>query len=128
MPGVKVLLVSPDPQSREMMQLAVAALARDGDVEFLEATNGELGIRRAWKEMPDVVIADEIASRAGAFALAHELRGAPEPFDGLIVILLDRRHDAWLAKWSGADAWFVKPVDPFELTERVRELLEKAPA
>jgi DNA-binding response OmpR family regulator len=78
--------------------------------------------------MPDVVIADEIASRAGAFALAHELRGAPEPFAGLIVILLDRRHDSWLAKWSGADAWFVKPVDPFALTEKVRELLEKAPA
>ena len=128
MPDVKVLLVSPDPQTREMMQLAVADLAREGDVEFVEAANGELGIRRAWKDMPDVVIADEIASRAGAFALAHELRGAPEPFTGLIVVLLDRRHDAWLAKWSGADAWFVKPVDPFALTEKVRELLEKAPA
>jgi DNA-binding response OmpR family regulator len=126
--GVKVLLVSPDPETREMMQLAVADLAREGDVEFVEATNGELGIRRAWKDMPDVVIADEIASRAGAFALAHELRGAPEPFTGLIVILLDRRHDSWLAKWSGADAWFVKPVDPFALTEKVRELLEKASA
>jgi DNA-binding response OmpR family regulator len=126
--GVKVLLVSPDPETREMMQLAVADLAREGDVEFVEATNGELGIRRAWKDIPDVVIADEIASRAGAFALAHELRGAPEPFDGLIVILLDRRHDSWLAKWSGADAWFVKPVDPFALTEKVRELLEKASA
>ena len=125
---MKVLLVSPDPETREMMQLAVADLAREGDVEFVEATNGELGIRRAWKDIPDVVIADEIASRAGAFALAHELRGAPEPFDGLIVILLDRRHDSWLAKWSGADAWFVKPVDPFALTEKVRELLEKASA
>ena len=126
--GVKVLLVSPDPETREMMQLAVADLAREGDVEFVEATNGERGIRRAWKDMPDVVIADEIASRAGAFALAHELRGAPEPFSGLIVILLDRRQDSWLAEWSGADAWFVKPVDPFALTEKVRELLEKASA
>ena len=128
MRGVKVLLVSPDPQTREMMQLAVADLSRDGDVEFVEAANGELGIRWAWKDRPDVVIADEIASRAGAFALAHELRGAPEPFTGAIVILLDRRHDSWLAEWSGADAWFVKPVDPFTLTEKVRSLLEKEPA
>jgi DNA-binding response OmpR family regulator len=39
------------------------------------------------------------------------------------VILLERRHDAWLATWSGADAWFVKPVDPFELADRLLELV-----
>ena len=27
------------------------------------------------------------------------------------------------ASWSGADAWFVKPVDPFELADRVVELV-----
>jgi DNA-binding response OmpR family regulator len=41
----------------------------------------------------------------------------------VIVILLDRKHDAWLAKWSGADAWFVKPVDPFELADRLLDLV-----
>ena len=46
----------------------------------------------------------------------------------MIVILLERPQDAWLAEWSGADAWFVKPVNPFELvdtitasTSRIRE-------
>lgn len=125
---MKVLLVSPDPETREMMQVAVADLARGDQIEFFEARDGEKGIKRAWKEMPEVVIADEIASRAGAFALAHELRGAPEPFEGIIVILLDRSHDEWLAKWSGADAWFVKPVDPFELTASIRSLLDREPA
>ena len=42
---------------------------------------------------------------------------------GVIVILLERRQDEWLAKWSGADAWFVRPVDPFELADRVLELV-----
>ena len=42
---------------------------------------------------------------------------------GAIVILLDRKHDAWLARWSGANAWFVKPADPFELADRVLELV-----
>jgi hypothetical protein len=41
----------------------------------------------------------------------------------VIVILLERKHDAWLAKWSGADAWFVKPVDPFELADRLLDLV-----
>jgi DNA-binding response OmpR family regulator len=41
----------------------------------------------------------------------------------VIVILLERRHDEWLARWSGADAWFVKPVDPFEIADRLLELV-----
>lgn len=125
MRDVKVLLVSPDPESRDLMRLAVGSIKRRLGVslEFIEAGDGERGIKAAWRERPDVVVADEIASRAGAFALAKDLRGAEEPFAGAIVILLDRKHDAWLAKWSGADAWFVKPFDPFELADRVLELV-----
>jgi DNA-binding response OmpR family regulator len=108
------------------MRLAVASIERRvGErLEFLEAPNGERGLQLAWRHLPEVVVADEIASRAGAFAMARDLRGATEPFGGVIVILLDRPHDAWLAKWSGADAWFVKPVDPFALADRIQELLD----
>jgi len=122
---VKVLLVSPDPESRELMALAVAGIERrlGAPLEFLEATDGERGIAVAFRERPDAVVADEIASRAGAFALAKDLRGAPEPYPGAIVILLDRRQDAWLAAWAGADAWYVKPVDPFALADRLLELV-----
>lgn len=122
---MKVLLVSPDPRSRELMRLTVAGIERrlGSPLSFVEATNGERGVRTAWRERPDVVVADESASRMGAFALAKDLRGAEEPFRGGIVILLDRRQDEWLARWSGADAWFVKPVDPFELADAVLEVV-----
>lgn len=122
---MKVLLVSPDPESRELMRLAVASIERrlGGELEFVEAADGEQGVRVAFRERPDAVVADEIASRMGAFALAKDLRGAEEPYPGAIVIVLERRQDAWLAKWSGADAWFVKPVDPFELADRLLELV-----
>jgi DNA-binding response OmpR family regulator len=122
---VNVLLVSPDPRSRELMALAVRNIERalGTEIRFTAAKNGELGIRAAQRDRPEVIVADEIASRAGAFALAKTLRDAAEPFLGVIVILLERKHDAWLAKWSGADAWYVKPVDPFELADRVLELV-----
>jgi DNA-binding response OmpR family regulator len=125
MPAVKVLLVSPDPEARQAMGLAVRGVRRAlgaSSIETLEAADGEEGIALAEASSPDVIVADEIASRAGAFALAHDLRNRREPFPGLIVILLDRPHDAWLARWSGADAWFDKPVDPFALADRVVEL------
>jgi DNA-binding response OmpR family regulator len=122
---VDVLLVSPDGSSREQMALTIRSIRRrlGADIRFASATDGRLGIRAALRDRPDVVVADEIASRAGAFALAKELRGDPVPFAGVIVILLERKQDSWLADWSGADAWFVKPVDPFEVADRLLELV-----
>jgi CheY-like chemotaxis protein len=121
---VEVLLVSPDASSRELMSLAVRSIERASGTElrFRAARDGELGLRAALRDRPDVVVADEFASRAGAFALARSLRDDVRPFTGVIVILLERPQDAWLAEWSGADAWFVKPVDPFELADRLLEL------
>jgi len=126
-PDVKVLLVSPDPRSRELMALVVASIERRlaTRLEFVEASNGERGLALARRERPDVIVADEIASRAGAFALARDLRGATDPYPGVIMILLERKHDMWLARWSGADAWFVKPVDPFDVADRLVELVTR---
>jgi DNA-binding response OmpR family regulator len=121
---MKVLLVSADPKVREVMALTTRSLRRglpDEPFEALEAGDGLRGIAMAWRDLPDVVVADEITSRAGAFALARDLKGADPPFPGAVFILLDRSQDAWLAKWSGADAWFVKPVNPFELADTVAE-------
>ena len=122
---MKVLIVAPRDDVRELMRLSVRSIERriGEPLEFLEARNGEIGRAIAFRERPAVVVAEEMASREGAFSLAKTLRNDPEPFIGVIVILLDRKHDRWLARWSGADAWFVKPVDPFALADRLVELL-----
>ena len=122
---MRVLLVSPDANARDLMRIAVGSLERrlGEPVSFLNAPDGELGAKVGLRERPDAVVADEIASRAGAFSMAKDLRGAPNPYLGPIVIILERKHDAWLARWSGADAWFVRPVDPFELADRLVELI-----
>jgi DNA-binding response OmpR family regulator len=132
---VRALLISADPALREQLRVAVSSVERrTGEPwEYLEAPNGIVGLKIAWRTMPDVVVADEIASGAGAFAVAKDLQGAAEPFPGAIVLILARRQDSWLAKWSGADAWLVKPVDPFRLADIVAEQVErradhKAPA
>lgn len=107
------------------MALAVRSIERriGEELRFRAAANGELGTRAALRDRPDIIVADEIASRAGAFALTKTLRDDADPYTGVVVILLERRHDEWLAKWSGADAWFVKPVDPFEIADRLLELV-----
>ena len=117
--------MSADPAVRESMELVIRSAERSvGErFEFIEARNGKVGIALAWRHRPQVVVADEITSPAGAFALAKDLKDAERPFEGAVIILLDRSQDAWLARWSGADAWFVKPINPFEVAERVARFL-----
>jgi DNA-binding response OmpR family regulator len=124
---MKALVISPDPSLRELLRVALrSAERRTGQPwEFLEASNGVRGLKVAWRERPDVVVADEIASGAGAFAVAKDLRGAMEPFSGAVIIVPARGLDDWLARWSGADAWLTRPVDPFELSDTVIRLLEE---
>ena len=94
-------------------------------MRFRAARDGDLGLRAARRDRPAIIVADEIASRAGAFALTRSLRDDADPYAGVVLILLERSQDAWLAAWSGADAWFVKPVDPFEVADRLWELVEE---
>jgi DNA-binding response OmpR family regulator len=121
MPAMKILLMSSDPRTRELMAVAAASAERalGESILFIEARDGLEAIKRTWRDRPDVVVTEESASRAGGFAVAKELRGAAQPFEGGIVILLDRALDWWLAKWSGADTWFTKPIDPFALADAV---------
>ncbi len=121
---MRALLVSDDPAVREEMALVVRSLQRTvgSPVEFIEASDGLVAVELAWRARADWVIADEVCVRQGAFALARDLKGADPPFPGAVVLLLDRRQDAWLASWSGADAWFVKPVNPFEVGDRLAQL------
>lgn len=118
---MKVLLVSSHAETRRQLAVTLGSLERStGEpVEFLHARDGLQGAKLAWARRPDVVVTDEITGRMGAFALALELKGAQRPFPGIVVILLERPHDAWLAEWAGADAWFVKPLNPFEIADAV---------
>ncbi|MBW3535610.1 MAG: hypothetical protein KY453_10420 [Gemmatimonadetes bacterium] len=127
---MKALLISPVPEMRELVRVALRSVERrTGEPwEFLEASNGLDGIRVAWRELPDVVVADEIASNAGAFAVAKDLRGAVQAFPGSVIILLARAQDEWLARWSGADAWLMRPVDPFALADAVVASMERRAA
>jgi DNA-binding response OmpR family regulator len=123
---VKALVISPDPELRAQLAVSIRSAERRTakDWTVIEATNGIMGIKLAWRELPDVVIADEIASGAGGFAVAKDLRGAAERFPGAVILVLARKQDEWLARWSEADAWVTKPFDPFVLADLVSELVD----
>ncbi|HEY8059438.1 MAG TPA: hypothetical protein VID94_11830, partial [Acidimicrobiales bacterium] len=97
---MKFLVVSGDPEVREMVAITVRSLrrTRDEPVDLLQAADGVVGSKVALRERPQAVVLDEIMSRAGAFSVAQDLRGARPPSSAVIVILLERRQDEWLAR------------------------------
>ena len=70
----------------------------------------------------DLAILDGEASPAGGLGIAKQIKdeiAEPPP----ILVLIGRRDDAWLAKWSRAEATVPHPIDPMELTDAVVTLL-----
>lgn len=107
---------------------AVSALALHADAEVTEADNGEQARQELLAEPDayDVVVIDGDLRPRGGFAILYDLRQQAS-LHGLrslpTLVLTSRTQDAWLADWAGANATMVKPVDPFELSRVVKELV-----
>jgi len=110
---MKILVVSEDPRAFDFVRASVGP-----EPEYLSSSNGLEALASAQTEVPQVVVADETTEPFGAFGLARELKMLAIP--PRVIVLLERAQDVWLAKWSGADGWLVRPIDPFELAEAVR--------
>ena len=116
-----ILIVSRSERARAWIRRAL-----EPAYQIDEASNGLEALKRAQDEGYDLVIADETTEPFGAFGLARELKILPYP--PAVVVLLERKQDNWLAKWSGADRWLTQPIDPFELRRTARELLAELQA
>jgi DNA-binding response OmpR family regulator len=111
----KVLIASEDPRARQWVRMALGP-----GWAVAEASTGVEARRTVEKESPDLLVTDETMERYGAFGLARDVKIVASP--PAIIVLLERAQDDWLARWSGADRWLVRPIDPFELADVAREL------
>lgn len=114
---MKVLFVSGHPQVSSQIR---TSLSDDIDVVEVRTPQRALALVDEGGAF-DLVIADADIAPTGGFALCRELRGreamgTPVP---PMIVLLARTQDVWLADWSQADAWILKPVDPFDFAELV---------
>ncbi len=127
------ILVGADaPWVREQVR---AAFVSPGQ-RVVEVTHGQ-EVRDAFgREAPDIVILDLNIGNMGGIASAIDLRleeSAGRLPRAVILLLLDREADKFIARRNDIDAMLVKPVDAGVLRRAVRQLLtpptpEVAPA
>ena len=124
---MRTLLVSTNP--RVSMEVTTA-LVGERDVDVLEVSTPERALQQLDEEGGfDLVIADADTAPTGGFALAREIKARVEMGRDMppVLLLIARDVDKFLAKWSRADAYIRKPVDPFNLAEVVRAVREGVP-
>lgn len=119
---MRVLVVS---ESEDVRQNATTAMALR-DAEVTEATSSREARELVIDGGFDVLVIDGDMSPKGGFSLLYELREGAE-LRGLTtppaLVMMGREQDRWLAAWAGANEVLLKPVDPFQLANRVAGLV-----
>lgn len=123
---MKVLLVSGNP--RVNSQVKVALIGRP-EVDILEVYTPQRALQQLDDEGPvDIVVADNDMHPAGGLYLTREVKARGQMGRTMppVLLLLAREQDVWLSNWAQADAYVLKPVDPFDFAEAVDALVAGA--
>jgi DNA-binding response OmpR family regulator len=91
----------------------------------LTAADGELGLKRALDEKPDLILLDVMLPRLDGFALCAELRRLDISTPVLMLTAKGQIEDRVSGLDAGADDYLIKPFSTDELLARVRALLRR---
>ncbi|AXK89327.1 response regulator transcription factor [Nocardia farcinica] len=122
--ALRVLVYSNDADTRRQVVLALGPRPHPDlpEFDYLEVATAPMVIERMDAGGIDLAILDGEATPAGGLGIAKQLKDELAQCPPVLV-LTGRPDDAWLAKWSRAEAEVPHPIDPLRLTESVVELL-----
>jgi len=110
-----------------LQQTLGTVLKREG-YEVVTALNGEIGLKLAKTQSPDLILLDLILPKMDGFVVLEKLREAPETKEMPVIILtnLERMEDVERALELGAATYLVKANYTLkEVVEKVRQALAK---
>src|SRR6267142_2584655 len=107
------------------MRTALADVLEGEGYRALTAADGEIGLRRAIDEKPDLILLDIMMPKLDGFAVCAELRRLANPVPVLMLTAKGQVEDRVAGLDAGADDYLVKPFSTDELLARVRALLRR---
>ncbi|MBI5548439.1 MAG: response regulator [Deltaproteobacteria bacterium] len=118
---MKVLIVEDTKTITSLLQVYLMGWG----LEFVEAKDGEDGLRKAREQRPDLVISDVRMPVMDGFELCAAIRSDKDLFAVPVVLLTTLKDEASRQKGKlvGATAFLSKPVSVDELREKVGSLL-----
>ena len=120
-PAVKRILTIDDSKTmRDMLRFTLV----DAGYEVLQAVDGQDGLDVLRKERVDVVITDINMPKLDGYGVIRHLR-ADAGYDDTPILVLSTEGDQKtrdIGRDAGATGWLVKPFDPDQLVEIVRQV------
>lgn len=118
-----VIIVDDDRETREML----ATLLESDGFHVLQAANGLKLISMLHADHPDLIILDVNLSWIDGFELCRSVKSNEEFRDIPVVFLSGRTspEDVQRGLAAGAEAYFRKPVNVDELSQTLREIIER---
>lgn len=121
---MRVLVYSDNPRTREQVRLALGKRVHPelSELTYVDVATGPMVIRKMDEGGFDLVILDGEAAPVGGMGIAKQLKDEIADCPPVLV-LTGRPDDAWLARWSRAEAAVPHPIDPIRLGGAVASLL-----
>ncbi len=119
----KILIIDDEESNRRLLEVLVQA---EGYVSCV-APDGETGIALAIAEQPNLILLDLMMPGLDGFEVVRRLKNTPQTA-ALPIIVVSALYDVAARQRiasSGADGSLVKPIDRWELSKRLTELLQK---
>jgi DNA-binding response OmpR family regulator len=108
------------------MRTALADVLAGEGYRTLTAADGEIGLRKAVTEKPDLILLDVMMPKLDGFAVCAELRRLGHATPVLMLTAKGQIEDRVNGLDAGADDYLVKPFSTEELLARVRALLRRS--
>ena len=121
MSGKTVLYVEDNEFNLKMVRQLLARTS----YQLIEATNGEMGVATAVRDVPDLILMDIQLPKLSGLEATRVLRADPKTAAIPIIVITSfaLSGDDQKAKDAGATAYLAKPYSPRELLQTIRKLL-----
>ena len=115
-----VLVIDDDPNIREVLQLVL----EDHGFRVIGAPDGEVGIDKALKDKPHLIIVDMMMPKVSGFIVLERLKHQHKLTTPIIMLTGNESdHQRAYAEFLGADLYLTKPIRPYQLFEAIARFL-----
>ena len=119
----KILIAEDEQDIRELVKFTLSFAGH----EIIATSNGEEAYQKALETLPDLILMDVRMPRMTGYEACEKLKANDTTKNIPVVFLSAKGQESEVNTGiaAGAEEYILKPFSPDQLTERIREVLEK---